>query len=308
MEFKKIAIQIAKILLPVALSVVSVFAIFYFRSSITQFSAEHGFEEVSTFVEEPISKIEDERVARKRAGFEQCISGFNIESVSIEKRGTHELSQYALCRAHVLKSRNECAILPEQNKNVCENDVNDFVFATSLIKLFSSSFKEGDVCAESTIAECNRFVRDLSSKDYIISDLAMNTFCINACSALKERDALAAASAIHTAFSRKTPTNTQSESEEKTKRDFSAIIDLDPSKCDPSVGEGIDCKNEIYYLSAWSSQNKYFCEKMVDVGGVMNDVFKGICLAQFEENEVGYCQRYLDHFKYNFCMEENYSN
>lgn len=303
MDFKKIIKQTLKVLIPVLLSVSLVFVILYYRTSITRFISERGFHNVSEFIEEPFSKIEQEAEAQKKAEAKKCVTDFKLEDIPANKRQVQELSQYALCRAQVLKSRKECDVLSGQNKDVCEGDVNDFVFVTSLSKLFLEDARKDLSCGADVIMDCNNMMTDLSSQEFIISDNARNKFCVDICQGFKSKNASSIASVVHETFSRKTPTDTPSESLEKTKRDISALINFDASKCDSSVGEGLDCRNEVNYLSAWNFKDKSFCDKMVDVGGVMKDVFKGVCFAQFEQNEVGYCDRYLEDFKYNYCTE-----
>lgn len=237
---------------------------------------------------------------------EKCVAGFDFKNIPVgdEARNKEDLAKYAVCRAQILKSRGECGVLSGVDKSVCESDANDFIIVTSLAGLFLEDVKKPAPCSAETLNTCEKLAGDLFSSDYLVSAESANKFCAGACGAFQKRDAAALASVIHDTFTRQTPLNTATEPPEKTRRDAAALMDLDEEKCDLSVGEGIDCKNEILYLKAKQLNDKTICDKMINVGGVMKDVFKELCQAQFEGGKVERCDRYLTDYKYNYCSEK----
>lgn len=282
--------QVALALLLVVLASVLALSLLYWR-------------ELNDFIFKGKAETRLAKIARET---EECIAGFDFKNIPAddEARNKEDLAKYAVCRAQILKSRKECDILSGMNKNVCYSDVNDFVTATAMYNFLFEESKKEISCGQDALKMCNSLVDNLFSFDYLVSPDAKSKVCADACKAFKQRDAAGLASVIHNTFTRQTPLNTASEPPEKTRRDIAAIFDLNEEKCDLSVGGGIDCKNEILYLKAKQLNDKTVCDKMINVGGVMKDVFKEICQAQFEGNKVEYCDRYLAGYKYNYCSEK----
>lgn len=310
MNFKKILSNLGIVFLAVFLSVIAVIFVLKYQDSVMKFIFRGDSEKTIDTTPGYSFTAEQERLEKMalvRQKTDKCLIDFDLEKIPLSDklREKEELAQYALCRAQTLQSRSECSILPTVNRDVCENDVNDFVFVTSLLGLFMEDAKNDVVCGQDTIAKCNDLFGSLTSSDFVVSDSAKSKFCENACSSFGDKNVSSFATNIHDTFERKTATNTASENLEKTKRDIAALFSLDANKCDTSVGGGVDCKNEIFYLSAKQFDSKEICNKMIDAGGVMKEVFKGVCFAQFEKDRVGYCDVYLNNYKYNYCTEKS---
>lgn len=308
MDFKKILSNIVIIFLSVVLSVIAVIFVLKYQDKIANFIFKAPESAPIISRDSSMAKQEGlEKMAVVRQKTDQCLAKFDLEKIPLPDRlrEKEELAQYALCRAKTLQLRSECSILSSVNKDVCENDVNDFVFTTSLIELFMEDEKKNVTCGQEAMKKCNDLFSGLTSDDFVVSDSAKGRFCENACSSFKAKSATDFAVNIHNTFERKTVTSTPSESLEKTKRDIAALFSFDANKCDTSVGDGVDCKNEIFYLSAKKFDSKETCNKMIDAGGVMKEVFKGVCFAQFENDKTGYCDVYLNNYKYNYCTEKS---
>lgn len=253
--------------------------------------------------ENKVQPKEDQNIEIKRIGEKilECADNFDLKKIPIDdkSRNNMDLTSYAICRAQYSKSLNECDILSGDNKKICVSDVMDFVFATSITELFFNDTQK-ESCSQKTLDNCDKLVDNLFPSEYITSSNAKNEFCKTACTAFKARSADNFASAIHNTFKRQTPLNTPTESLDKTKNDIFALFSLNAEKCDTSVGKGIDCKNEIYYLIAGQKNNKTECEKMITDDP---DIFKDICLAQFESNKIKYCDKFIDEYKLAYCSE-----